>query len=366
MTTAIIHDVFIESGGAERVLFELIEMYPTADIYIPLLTKQRALQLEKVSHGKIFTSWINDVPFIHSASLLLKPFLYWYWETLNLNDYRLVISSSHSFSSKSVITSPSTLHVSYIHTPPRYLYTEFNETQIIKKPLFKYLLAPLLSWLRQLDYVGGQRPDVLIANSQTVQRRITKYYRRDSKVIYPPIKIPTHVVKQKGEYYLCFSRLAKQKGTQLAIQACNQLGEQLLIVGTGSEETYLKSIAGPTISFLGYVADSELPPIFARAKALIYCSREEDFGMALVEAMAFGVPVIAYKSGGVQETITDKTGVVFEEYTVAALVKVLTHFKPQSFSATACRRQAQKFSASHFKSQCQKLIDTHLKQVGGV
>src|SRR3972149_9171793 len=137
MRVALIHDVFIEFGGAERVLLALLGMYPKADVYVPLLNEIGRKELQRYTRGKIITSQLNNIPFVHSASIFLKPLLYLYWEQLDLKTYDLVISSSHSFSSKSVITHPRTLHVSYIHTPPRYLYAEYNETQIIKKPFFR-------------------------------------------------------------------------------------------------------------------------------------------------------------------------------------------------------------------------------------
>jgi glycosyltransferase involved in cell wall biosynthesis len=363
MRVAIIHDVYIEMGGAERVLHTLLKMYPDADLYVPLIAKDKLTQLHSLTSGKIISSPYNHIPFIHSASILLKPFLYWYWEQLDLSQYDLVLSSSHSFSSKSVITGPQTLHLSYVHTSPRYLYTEFNETQIIKKPIIKDLVVPLLSWLRIKDFIGAQRPDVLIANSKTVQRRITKYYRRKSTIIYPPVSIPKRQIKpQKKEYYLCFSRLAKQKGVDLAIKACNELEAPLVVVGTGSEEEYLRSIAGPTISFKGFVSDAELAQIFAKAKAMIYCSIEEDFGMAPVEAMANGIPVIAYNSGGASETIIQgKTGEFFTEYSPIALVSILQKFKPEKYSAAICRKQAQNFSEEHFISNFKRAISESLK-----
>lgn len=188
---AIIHDVFIEHGGAERVLLALIHMFPEADIYVPLLSKEGLTLLKKKTSGKIYSSFFNHIPFISSASLLLKPFLYLYWENLDLKQNTLVISSSHSFSSKSVITSPECLHISYIHTPPRYLYTEYNETRILRSSFFKFLLSPVLAWLRIQDFIGAQRPDILVANSKVVQKRILKYYRRESQVIYPPLLLKT-------------------------------------------------------------------------------------------------------------------------------------------------------------------------------
>jgi glycosyltransferase involved in cell wall biosynthesis len=361
MRVAIIHDVFIEFGGAERVLLALLDVYPTADVYIPLLRKNHRLELRRHTKGRIISSWLNNIPLVHSASILLKPLLYLYWEQLNLNEYDLVISSSHSFSSKSVITSPHTLHVSYIHTPPRYLYTEFNETRILKRPFFRILLSPLLSWLRVRDFIGAQRPDILIANSKTVQARIKKYYRRDSVVIYPPVRIPNKLPKRNPQYFVCVSRLARQKGIDLAIKVCNQRKERLVIVGEGAQEVYLRSIAGPTIEFWGRVPDEKMSRVWAGAKALIYPSIEEDFGIVPVEAMAHGAPVIAHDSGALRESVIDgKTGVFFNTHTKESLVQAINILAKISLSASQISKHARLFSENTFTHSIKRLVQSRI------
>lgn len=366
LRVALVHDVFIEHGGAERVVLELLALYPGADVFVPLVTPAAKELLIAWGARRVFSSAFNAVPFIHSASILLKPFLFWYWESLDLGEYDLVISSSHSFSAKAVITGPETLHLSYIHTPPRYLYAEFNETRVLKHPVMRVVLAPLLAWLRHQDFLAAQRPDILVANSQEVQRRISKYYRRDSVVVYPPVKIPRSL-KQKSSrqkpYYICFSRLAKQKGILLAVQACTRLNRPLKIIGEGSELATLQQTAGPTVEFLGRVPDEQLPAIFAGAQALIYPALEEDFGMAPVEVMGHGVPVVAHRSGGVQESVVaGKTGIFFDEWSVDGVVTAIQAFEQQQFSAAQCRRQAQHFSTSVFRRKLARLVETHLRK----
>ncbi len=358
---AIIHDVFIEHGGAERVLLALLHLFPDADVYVPLLNEDGRAALKKNTTGQIYTSIFNNIPFISSASLLLKPFLYLYWENLDLKKYNLVISSSHSFSSKSVITSPTCLHISYIHTPPRYLYTEYNETQLLRSPFFKILFSPVLSWLRVYDFIGAQRPDILIANSKVVQKRIQKYYRRESQVIYPPVlyratKEELHVSKTK-KYFVCFSRLAKQKGIELAIQTCNELKLPLLVVGKGHEEKNLKSLAGPTITFAGFVPDEKMSRIFSNAFALINCAKEEDFGLVNVEALYWGVPVIGYNSGGTAEVITPTTGILFNDFSVDSLKSVIAQFKKKNFSPAECKKRARQFSEHIFQKKFKDILE---------
>jgi glycosyltransferase involved in cell wall biosynthesis len=355
---AIIHDVFIEAGGAERVVLALLEMFPDADVISPLMTAFWRKKLTHLTGGKVVASLFNRIPLVHSASILLKPLLYLYWENLDLTGYDLVISSSHSFSSKSVITSPETLHISYIHTPPRYLYTEYNETRALRNPLVKTILSPLLSWLRVKDYIGAQRPDVLIANSKTVRDRIRKYYQRESVVIYPPVNIPKKLFKRQKKYYLCVSRLAKQKGIDLAVNTCTKYSLPLIVVGTGSEEKYLKSLAGPTVKFMGYVPDSKMAEIYAGANALIYCSIDEDFGMVPVEAMAHGVPVVAYDSGAASETIiNNKTGFLFNSYDEEDLYKTLLKLQKIKNISTACRSQGLLFNSKNFVARIGNIIN---------
>lgn len=364
MKIAIVHDVYIEEGGAERVLVALLHLFPSADVFIPFITKEKTRYIHTLTSGAFHSSWLNDVPFIHKASLFLKPFLYGYWEHLDFSRYDLVISSSHSFSSKSILVHMPTIHVSYIHTPPRYLYAEYNETQILRNPTLRSFLSPLLVWLRKKDFVGAQGPNLLIANSKTVQRRIKKYYRRDSIVVYPPVKIPrTMKITSNKSYFLCVSRFAKQKGIGLAIRACNTMKEDLVIVGVGSEERALRKMAGPTIHFLGHVPDKQMGLVYSSAKALIYPSIEEDFGMVPVEAMAHGVPVIGFASGGVLETVVDnKTGILFAEHTTRALVEAMKKFQSGKIMPDQCFARAKKFSEKRFYSTIKGILEKKKKQ----
>lgn len=359
MKTAIVHDSFLHLGGAEQVLLSLVKLFPEADIYIPLLSKKYLKIINKYKEkGMVKTSVYNKLPISEKYSSLLKPFLFLYWGGLDLSKYDLVISSSHSFSSKSVITGPHTLHISYIHTPPRYLYAEYNEMQFINKDIIKILLSPLMSFLRKHDYQGAQRPSILIANSKNVQKRIRKYYKRDSVIIYPPVKLPKSENKTTSKnYYLFFSSLVKQKGAELAVKTFNSLKKPLVVVGTGPRKTYLKRLAKDNIKFKGFIPERDKGKIYAGAKALVYCSIEEDFGMVPVEAIAHGVPVIAYKSGGVSETIVDgKTGLLFNKHSIEDLQRAIAKFEGMKFSSSACKNQAKQFSEKIFIKNLLNLI----------
>lgn len=383
---ALVHDVFIEFGGAERVLLELIALYPDADIYVPLLSQSKRKLLAQYCTGTIHTSWLNAVPFVHSASIILKPLLYLYWQFLDVSNYDLVISSSHSFSSKGVITGPNTYHLSYVHTPPRYLYVEFNETQILRRPFFRAILTPLLSWLRMHDFISAQRADMLVANSKVVAARIAKYYRRRAQIVYPPVRMVSKqlLVKAKlqwqqvwqakvvaqlpvaqraffaalrqKKYYVCFSRLSKQKGIDLAVKVCSELQRPLLVIGDGSQKAYLQSLAGKTVAFTGAVSDFEKASLLSQAKGLIYCSIEEDFGMVTAEALAHGIPVIGYNSGGTPEIVTNSTGILFDNFSKESLAQALRKFEKRHFTIQACQQRARIFAAQKFATQIQKLV----------
>lgn len=362
---AVVHDTFLHLGGAERVLLSLLKLFPDADLYVSLVSKKFVNTINKDrNNNKIQVSVYNHLAVSEKYASLLKPFIFWYWEHLDLSDYDLVISSSHSFSSKSVITKPKTLHISYVHTPPKYLYGEYNEMQFINRGAIKLLLYPLMSYLKSLDYRGAQRPDVIIANSKTVQKRIKRYYGRKSIIIYPPVNIPKLVKPKKNkEYYLFFSRLVKQKGAELAIKAFNALGKTLVIVGEGPEEARLKRVAEDNISFRGLIPDKHMRRIYSAAKALIYCSIDEDFGMVPVEAMAFGVPVIAYNSGGVSGTVVEgKTGLMFDNYSTDGLQRAVIKFERMEFSLRELKKHARKFSEEQFNKKFLKLVNISLKK----
>ncbi len=333
MKVALVHDYLREYGGAERVVEVLHEMYPQAPLYTAFVDWGNLGEM-----GERFKSWdirVSPVGNIwcmrkfHSPLRFLTPLV---WESLDLSGFDVVISSSGWFISRGVITHPGQVHISYIHHPPRNLYGyATGSTQ--KNSLIRAYAGVINPFLRIYDYSVMQRVDYIIANSQETKRRIQKFYRREAEVIYPPVtisnfkfQISNSQIKNKS-YFLSVGRLTYAKRVDLAIGACNLLKLPLKIIGTGKEEKYLRSIAGPTIELLGNVSDNVLQGLYTRAKALIFCALEEDFGMVPVEAMQNGIPVIALKQGGVMETvITGKTGLFFEKPETEALAQVLKQF----------------------------------------
>jgi len=354
---AIIHDSYTCSGGAERVFLKLVQIFPDADIYTSLITPEFLKDLSKKTKGRINYSGLSSFKFLLDYADYFKPYILFYWKTLDLDKYDLILSSSHSFCSNWVRVRGK--HISYIHTPPRYLYGVYNEMQFLRRVPFKYLFFPTFSLIRKLDYVNSKKIDLLVANSKNVQKRIKKYYGRNSTVVYPPVVIPKRVGKtsgrekeRKGKYYLFFSRLVKQKGCELCIKAFNQNKKPLYVVGKGKEEKVLKKIANKNIKFLGSQTDRKMMTILMGAKALIYCSIEEDFGIVPLEAMGHGIPVIAYKSGGVKETVIEgKTGIFFHKYNEQSLNKAIDKFEFTKFSRNECIGQAQRFNEKIFEDK---------------
>lgn len=366
MKVALVHDYFFEYGGAERVVEELHNIFPEAPIYTAFLNlKNLGSHADRIKTWNIKTSWFQKFPF---AKKLISPFRIiapLIFENFDLKDYDLVISSCNVYFSKAVITKPESLHLSYIHTPPRYLYgyaTSFN----YKKHWYTRIIGEAMNhFLRIYDFETSQRPDILIANSKNVAERIKKFYRRDSVVIYPPVNISSKYqassIKDR-KYFLSLSRLVRGKGTDIIVEACSKLNLPLKVVGTGPELERLKKMAGPSIKFAGEVKDEELPEIYANAKALIVASENEDFGITSIEAQSVGTPVIAVKAGGYLETVIEgRTGLFFGQSTVESLIQTLEKFDDNNFKEEDLKKNAERFSKDQFKKQILDLIDKNLK-----
>ena len=381
MKVALAHDYLREYGGAERVLEVLHEIFPDAPIYtfyVNLsLMGENGKRFKDLPAGRqgwdIRPSVFQKFPF---ANLLLSPFRIFgplMFESFDLSEYDLVISSSSATHlAKSVITKPETLHISYIHTPPRFLYgytTSFN----YKKNIITRIGGEIINhFMRIYDFEVSQRPDILIANSKNVQDRIKKFYRRDSAIIYPPVDVDklytaVHTLStNKRAYFLSVGRLVRGKGVDVIVEACAKLGLPLKVVGSGPELERLQNLSDrkQNVEFLGQVNDEELVRLYANAKATIVASEDEDFGIVPVESMACGTPVIAPKSGGFLETVDQKTGKFFGDdrgqVTADSLVEALEGFKEGDFNAEDCKKQAEKFSKERFKKELTDLIEKNL------
>lgn len=365
MKVALVHDYLRDFGGAERVLLALSELYPNAPIYTAFY-KKGSIAYGRFSDKKIIASWVQRVPFfvnyLHSPLRFLAPKI---WGSFDFSGFDVVISSASWYITKGINVPEETLHLSYIHTPPRYLYGYPTSVNWQKYWIVRQYAKIVNKYLRIYDFESAQKPDVLIANSKNVQKRILKFYRRKSKIIYPPVNLPKVELARKGDYYLVISRIVGGKGLSLAIKAANKMRVPLKVVGTsvwGDEEEKLKSMAGKTVKFVGYVNDKELSRLYAGAKAFLALAENEDFGITPVEAMGAGTPVIAYKGGGYLETVDEgKTGVFFNKLSVDSLVDAMEKLEEMEISETDCKEQAEKFSKERFMGRITELVDKELK-----
>lgn len=373
MKVALVHDYLREYGGAERVLEALHEIWPEAPVYTAYYDpKALGIHAKNFKDWDIKTSWLQHLPFANrliSPLRILAPKIF---ESFDLSDFDLVISSCNLYFSKAV---KAKRQLSYIHTPPRYLYgytTSFN----YKKHWWTRVAAETMNhFLRIIDFETSQSPDVLIANSKNVAARIRKFYRRESEVIYPPVDVEEllKIKKQQGKYFLTLNRLSRGKGTEVAVKACSQLNLPLKVSSTGGELRNLKRTAGKSVEFVGEVTEEEKAKLFSEAIALIACSEDEDFGITVVEAQAAGVPVIAAKAGGHLETVIEgKTGEFYtpgflgdyktyvDLISVDNLTEILKNFKPSKYKEEDLRKNATKFSKENFKKKIMELLGKKL------
>lgn len=361
MKVAIAHDFLLKLGGAERVVMELALMFPKAPIFT-LLYDEKAV-------GKVFpkerirTSFLQNYPkFIRKSHRLLTHKMPRAVEELDFSGYDLVISSSSAFM-HGIIVPSQTKHICYCHSPMRYAWDWMNEYKKENgiKGLKAFLYAPLVKYLREWDAVAGDRPDLYIANSKNVQKRLKKYYKEESEVVYPPVDVERFKVgSSNSDYFLIVSTLTPYKKIDLAVQTFNKIGRRLVIIGDGPAKEYLMSIAGDNIDFLGFKDDETVADYMSNCRALIFPG-EEDFGITPVEAMACGKPVLGYGKGGLTETvIPGKTGEFFYEPTVEAMEDGLARlmYNERFYKPLSIRRQTKEFTKELFQKNIKKIVRT--------
>jgi glycosyltransferase involved in cell wall biosynthesis len=359
MKVALVHDFLLKLGGAERVLKVFAEMYPNAPIFTLLYDEERV--------GKVFpkervnTSFLQNYPkFLRKRHRLFTHKMPAAVESLSFSDFDLVISSSSAFAHGIMVPSH-VKHLCYCHSPMRYAwdhsaeYIEENDISGFKRILYSLLIKRLREW----DFLAGDRPDKYIANSQNVAKRLKKYYRVDSNVVFPPVDVEKFKVSySNSDYYLIVSTLTPYKKVDLAVQLFNKIGRQLVIIGEGSHKKYLRSIAGKNIDFLGSKSDEDVREYMQSCRALIFPG-EEDFGIVPVEAMACGKPVLAYGKGGVLESMTEgQTGEFFNEPTVSSMEDGLARLlnNEKKYKPLSIRRHADQFKREEFEKKIKKEI----------
>ncbi|MBI3336337.1 glycosyltransferase [Candidatus Peregrinibacteria bacterium] len=359
MKIALVHELLTMKGGAERVLRILTEMFPDAPIYT-LLYDEKKLG-DWFPKERIRTSTLQKFARFSSNHHYYLPWFPQAIEQWDFSEFDLVISSSSAFA-HGIITNGKPKHLCYVHSPARYLWDRTHDvlqqnSKGFLGPLKRWYLSHLFHRLRIWDAESADRPDMLLAASREVERRIELYWRRESTVVYPPVEnywfesSPCH----DKNYFLIVSTLVPYKRIEIAIKACNQLKLPLKIAGEGPHRKKLERLSGPTIEFLGYKEHPELKNLYTHATATIVPG-EEDFGLVPLESMACGTPVIAYRKGGVLETILEgKTGTFFDDQN--SLMNVLRSFDRTHFQPASCKEHAKSFSRSHFEHAIQSAID---------
>lgn len=359
MKVAIVHDwLNTKFGGAENVAAELADLYPDAPIYTLLYDRETVG--DRIHPGRVRTSFLQKLPrFLRRRSRYLLPLIPMAIEQFDLSTYDVVISSSSAFA-KGAITRPETLHICYCHTPMRFVwdywpgYIEEQHVGAVRRGAIHVLTSRLRLW----DYYSSARVDKWVANSHTTAQRIQKYYHQDADaVIYPGADTSQFAPSAKsGDYFVTLSSLTPYKKIDLAIAACNRLKRRLIVVGDGPDWARLERLAGPTIEFAGRVSDTERAHLLAGAQAMLF-PNEEDFGIAPIEAMASGTPVIAFARGGLTETIVPgKTGILFQPQSVEALMKAVGDFKASAFTTSALTHQAGTFSTTAFRKNIKNYV----------
>ena len=359
---ALVHSWLNQYGGAERVLEQLHELFPTAPVYTSMF-EPKAMP-PSYQTWDIRTSFLQHIPYSrtkHQLMLFLYPFAF---ESFDLSEYDVVISLSSGFS-HGIRTHFPGRHICYCLTPARFLWT--FDTYVALEGVSRsarLALSLTVPYLRRLDYLAARRVGHYVGISDVVRERIQRSYQRPADIIFPSIDVDSFETSEDvGDFYLTASRLIPYKRIDLAIEACNRLKLPLKVVGDGRSRAALERRAGPTIEFLGKVDDATLHRLYARCRAFIFPG-EEDFGLTPIEAQASGRPVIAFGRGGSLETIiADQTGVFFSEQSVDSLAEALDHFDDRAFDPVRIRAHAHDtFDFSVFRRQ----FLGYVERVGGI
>jgi len=353
---AIVHDWLI-GGGAERVVYELHQMFPEAPIYTSYCTDEWRQKLD----DKVITGWLQHWPFSHLRKYL-PPLRIWYFTHLKLRGYDLVISSSGA-EAKGIRVPEGTVHVNYCHAPTHYYWSRYD--QYLAHPGFgpfdwlarlglKLLVEPLRKW----DYRAAQRPNYMLCNSTYTQQQIKLFYGREATVVHPPVDTARFNITAPGSRrgFVTAGRQTPYKRIDLAVEACTKLELPLTVIGAGPDHAHLLKLAGPTITFVVDASDEAVAHYFATTEAFIFPGLD-DFGITPVEAMAAGTPVIAYNAGGAQDyVIPGKTGVFFDEQTVDSLCSVLKQFDLQKYHSGNIKVEAAHFDTENFQKALRKTL----------
>lgn len=361
---AIIHD-WLVGGGAERVVEQLHQLYPDAPIYTSYCSDEWRKKLD----NKIVTGYLQHWPFskLRRLAVIMSWPRIWWFNGLDLSSYDVVISSAGNGEAKDITTKGGTLHICYCHAPTHYYWRKYQEylgnpgfgpLNFLARIGLRFFVKPL----RKRDYRAAQKPDIFIANSTFIAKEIKKDYNRNATVINPPLDVRRFKNAKTTEHsgLVTVGRQVLYKRTDLLVDACSQLNIPLTVIGNGPEHANLIRRAGPNITFLTNVNDIDVVEHLASAEAFLFAA-EEDFGIAPLEAMATGTPVIAYKAGGALDYVIEgKTGILFEDQTVESLKQAIAKLQKTTFNHKVIKQHADSFSDKHFRQKMDDLITQSL------
>jgi glycosyltransferase involved in cell wall biosynthesis len=360
MRIAIVHYWLTGMRGGERVIEELCKIYPTADIFTHVYDPQEISST--IASHKIFTSFINRIPFAKRKYKAYLPLMPLALEHLDLRGYDLIISSE-SGPAKGIVPPPQALHVCYCHSPMRYIWNMYHDYRTKLNWLKRAIALPMSHYVRTWDAVSATRVHHFVANSYCVADRLSTYYHRPSEVIYPPVSTELfHPVEPEelGDFYLMVGELVPYKRADLAVEAFNRLGRKLIVIGGGEMLPAIRALAGPNVTVLGRQNLAQLQWHYARCRALIFPG-EDDFGIVPVEAMASGRPIVAFNRGGAMETVVDGvTGTFFDEQTPDAIIEAVLRSEAIDWDSAAIVAHAFQFDSSRFRSRFSAYIDERL------
>jgi glycosyltransferase involved in cell wall biosynthesis len=366
MKKALVHDWFYANGGAEKVVHSIGNIWSDLE-YFSLIDFLNEDDRNFILKGeKVKTSFIQNFP---TAKKNHRKFLQFFpraIESLNVNDYELVISSSSSIA-KGVLTNQNQLHICYCHSPMRYawnLYHEYLEDKNLTTGLKGWYAKSVLFKLRTWDFISSNRVDYFVANSEYIAKRIKKIYNRDATVIYPPVDVNSFKLEEnKEDFYVAASRLVSYKRISLIVEAFNKMpNKKLKVIGDGPEMSKILKMANKNIEILGRKSQKDMIKTLQKAKALVFAA-DEDFGIIPVEAQSCGTPVIAFNKGGLKETVIENiTGVFFEKQEVSHLVEAVNRFESLKFDAKIIRKNSERFSKERFEKEFKEFVEKKIKE----
>lgn len=355
---AIVHEWLNTYGGSERLLTEILKIYPQADLYA-LMQNKKNLVGTPLQDQNVKTSFLQKVPRVEHLYRGLLPLMPLAIESVNVKKYDVVISISHAVA-HGIKTHKNQIHISYVCTPMRYawhLQDDYLNLHHLDKPIIGSAARLTLSLLRRWDKESASRADHLLAISNWIAQKIKQAWGQDSHVIYPPVDVKRFTPsKERDDFYLFVARLVPYKMTSEIIKAFNELKLPLIIVGDGSEMLKLRKLAKENVQLLGYQSDSVVTNLMNRAKGFVYMA-VEDFGIAMVEAQAAGCPVIAYHKGGASEIIRDgETGLLFQEQSSRSLIEAVLKSQSLKLNSEAAHINAARFSSERFRDEFAKIV----------